>query len=92
MNSQVQPWVEEQDAIQQLALEECVKRQRVEHDVRVLILPAGRCRLAGRFDYGLRGLFAWWSRGLDCQRRNYRQLSRQGFNIWQKRERGKRRS
>ena len=25
-------------------------------------------------------------------RRNYRQLSRQGFNIWQKRERGKRRS
>lgn len=32
------------------------------------------CRLAGRFDYGLRGLFAWWSRGLDCQRRNYRQL------------------
>ena len=49
MNSQAQPWVEEQDAIQQLALEECVKRQRVEHDVRVLILPAGRCRLAGRF-------------------------------------------
>ena len=25
-------------------------------------------------------------------RRNFRQLSRQGFNIWQKRERGKRRS
>ena len=25
-------------------------------------------------------------------RRNYRQLSRHGFNIWQKRERGKRRS
>jgi len=25
-------------------------------------------------------------------RRNYRQLSRRGFNIWQKRERGKRQS
>ncbi len=49
MNTQAQPWVEDQDAIQQLALEECVKRQRIEHHVSVLVLPAGRCRLAGRF-------------------------------------------
>lgn len=49
MDTQGEAWSEEQDAIQQLALEECVKRQRIEHEVRVLVLPAGRCRLAGRF-------------------------------------------
>ena len=32
------------------------------------------CRLTGRYDRGLRWLFAWWSRGLACQRRCSRQL------------------
>jgi farnesyl-diphosphate farnesyltransferase len=32
------------------------------------------CRFAGRYDRALRCLFTWWSRGLSCQRRSYRQL------------------
>lgn len=42
-------------------------------DVRRVILG---CRLTGRYDHGLRLLFAWWARGLGCQRRCYRQLYR----------------
>jgi len=51
MNKSLQqsPWAEENDPIQQLALEECVKRQRFEHNVSVLVLPAGGAKLATRF-------------------------------------------
>lgn len=45
----VNPWGEENDAIQQLALAECAKRQRIDHSVSVLILPAGDCALGIRF-------------------------------------------
>ena len=48
-NAVANPWATENDAIQQLALEECVKRQRIDHSVSVLILPAGQCKLAVRF-------------------------------------------
>lgn len=48
-NTIASPWVEENDPIQQLALEECVKRQRIDHGVSVLVLPAGQGKLASRF-------------------------------------------
>ena len=48
-NTDSNPWAEENDAIQQLALEECAKRQRIDHSVSVLVLPAGQCKLAARF-------------------------------------------
>ena len=37
------------DENERLALEECVKRQRLDHNVSVLIMPAGRCEQAARF-------------------------------------------
>ncbi len=37
------------DEIERYALEECVKRQRVDHRVSVLILPDKRCELALKF-------------------------------------------
>lgn len=43
------------------------------NDVRRVIVW---CRVTGRFNHGLQWLFAWWSRGLGCQRRCYRQLYR----------------
>ncbi|PKO87912.1 MAG: hypothetical protein CVU18_09045 [Betaproteobacteria bacterium HGW-Betaproteobacteria-12] len=43
------PFVAGNDENERLALEECVKRQRVDHRVSVLILPAGRCSLAINF-------------------------------------------
>ncbi|HOI52439.1 MAG TPA: methyltransferase domain-containing protein [Azonexus sp.] len=48
-NIQPSPWAEENDPIQQLALEECVKRQRFDNAVSVLVLPAGGAKLASRF-------------------------------------------
>lgn len=48
-NTNANPWSEDNDAIQQLALEECAKRQRIDHSVSVLVLPAGQCKLAVRF-------------------------------------------
>lgn len=48
-NLQASPWAEENDPIQQLALEECVKRQRFDNAVSVLIMPAGGAKLATRF-------------------------------------------
>lgn len=48
-NLQSSPWAEENDPIQQLALEECVKRQRFDNAVSVLVLPAGGAKLATRF-------------------------------------------
>ena len=37
------------DELERYALEECVKRQRLEHRVSVLVMPAGRCELAIKF-------------------------------------------
>ncbi len=45
----VNPWGEEIDAIEQFALAECAKRQRIDHSVSVLIMPAGDCGLGIRF-------------------------------------------
>ena len=49
MNTTANPWETGNDAIEQLALEECAKRQRIDHSVSVLVLPAGQCKLAGCF-------------------------------------------
>ncbi len=43
------PFAAANDENERLALEECAKRQRVDHRVSVLILPAGRCGLAVQF-------------------------------------------
>jgi len=48
-NINANPWSEDNDAVQQLALEECAKRQRIDHSVSVLVLPGGQCKLAVRF-------------------------------------------
>lgn len=37
------------DELERYALEECLKRQRVDHRTSVLIIPASRCELAKRF-------------------------------------------
>lgn len=37
------------DEIERFALEECIKRQRVDRQVSVMIYPAGRCELAAQF-------------------------------------------
>lgn len=37
------------DELERYALEECIKRERVEHNVSVLIIPAGRGELAKQF-------------------------------------------
>ena len=43
------PWETGNDEMERLALEECAKRQRIDHSVSVLILPADQCDLAFRF-------------------------------------------
>jgi hypothetical protein len=45
-NTTANPFLSGDDENERLALEECVKRQRLDHRVSVLILPAGRCELA----------------------------------------------
>ena len=37
------------DELERYALEECIRRQRLDHHTSVLILPAARCELARRF-------------------------------------------
>jgi hypothetical protein len=37
------------DELERYALEECVKRQRLDHRTSVLVTPADRCALAGKF-------------------------------------------
>jgi SAM-dependent methyltransferase len=37
------------DELERYALEECIKRQRLAHRTSVLIVPADRCQLAGKF-------------------------------------------
>lgn len=43
------PWEIGNDELERYALEECTKRQRVDHAVSVLVMPGGRCDLAIRF-------------------------------------------
>lgn len=43
------PWEADSDDLERLALEECVKRQRVDHRVSVLVLPVEDCTLGARF-------------------------------------------
>jgi len=43
------PFAGELQELERLALEECVKRQRLDHRVSVLVLPAGNSDLACRF-------------------------------------------
>lgn len=45
-NTTANPFLSGDDENERLALEECVKRQRLDHRVSVLVLPAGRCELA----------------------------------------------
>jgi hypothetical protein len=51
MRDHIKPQPDEtvSDSLENLALEETVKRERVEHAVSVLLLPAGRCTAAQRF-------------------------------------------
>jgi SAM-dependent methyltransferase len=37
------------DELERLALEECIKRQRVDREVSILVIPAGRCEVAIKF-------------------------------------------
>lgn len=37
------------DELERLALEECIKRQRFDRQVSVMVMPAGRCEIAIRF-------------------------------------------
>lgn len=37
------------DEIERFALEECIKRQRLDHRVAVMVVPAGRCELVNKF-------------------------------------------
>lgn len=37
------------DEVERLALEECIKRQRIDRRVAVLVVPAGHCELAVKF-------------------------------------------
>ncbi len=37
------------DELERLALEECIKRQRVDHQVSIMVMPAGRCEIAIQF-------------------------------------------
>lgn len=48
-NTNANPFTIGNDENERLALEECAKRQRIDHRVSVLVLPAGRCNLAGKF-------------------------------------------
>lgn len=43
------PWEAENDDLERLALEECVKRQRVDHRVSVLVMPGEGSALLGKF-------------------------------------------
>ena len=37
------------DELERYAIEECIKRQRIDHRVSVLVMPAGRCELTAKF-------------------------------------------
>lgn len=48
-NTNANPFTIGNDENERLALEECAKRQRIDHRVSVLVVPAGRCSLAVKF-------------------------------------------
>ncbi len=48
-NGNANPFEAGNDELERYALEECVKRQRLDHDVTVLIVPAGDWELAVKF-------------------------------------------
>ena len=48
-NTTANPFETGPDELEQLALQECIKRQRLDRRVSVLIMPALRCNLAAQF-------------------------------------------
>ena len=48
-NNTANPFETGDDEIERFALEECIKRQRVDHRVAVMVWPATRCELAVKF-------------------------------------------
>ena len=48
-NTNANPFTIGNDENERLALEECAKRQRIDHRVSVLVIPAGHCSLAVKF-------------------------------------------
>lgn len=48
-NINANPLANGNDELERYALEECVKRQRLDHRSSVLVVPADRCELAARF-------------------------------------------
>ena len=48
-DSNANPWETGSDELERYALEECIKRQRIDHRVSVMVIPAGRNELAGQF-------------------------------------------
>lgn len=48
-NNTANPLETGDDEIERFALEECIKRQRVDQHVAVMVFPAGRCDLAVKF-------------------------------------------
>ena len=48
-NNTANPFETGDDEIERFALEECIKRQRVDHRVAVMVWPAARCELAINF-------------------------------------------
>lgn len=49
INDTANPFETGDDEIERFALEECIKRQRVDHRVAVLVWPAGHCQLVSKF-------------------------------------------
>lgn len=49
MDTTANPFETGNDEIERLSLEECVKRQRVDRRVSVLVMPAGHCQLGVKF-------------------------------------------
>ena len=48
-NTNANPFTIGNDENERLALEECAKRQRIDHRASILVIPAGRCSLAIKF-------------------------------------------
>lgn len=49
MDTTANPFETGNDEMERLSLEECVKRQRIDRRVSVLVLPAGHCQLGVKF-------------------------------------------
>lgn len=58
-DSTADPWETGTDELEHSALDECVRRQRLDHHVSVMVMPANHCALAIQFaDRGARVLVA----------------------------------